>query len=646
VRELSIAAIMLSVFAIAGVPIFAVLVGGWLVGWVLVSYFGGLFERTGARIVLAIGAVLGLRALWVQGPAMVEAEGLTGLSSVLADRFRLEETPAIAPAVVHGDRRQRFFVHAPDAEAIAVAFGGARAVNAAAWGHGLFAVDYDPLRDGAPGVESGLSSAIVGGVERPIRVVMSRARPQWICSDGTQAAVISEETDQVFLIDGTGDLQITKREDQPVACAFSESRLVIAHRGEDQTAIAATADEIAIGLGGARTGVAFFAGSGGDRSEKKFAPLAEAPDHLLYAGGALFAALRRAHRLVRIDDGRSLALGRPAITLRKTADERFLIVPVSDHLAEGESGENHEIRDQLLLIDPRTLRVVQAIPRDGGPIGVAATSSAAITVALAGDGNIVNRDVEINLPGAYDVASIDDGLIVATSPALGVIAVFDRAGKQRAWHQLAPQADEGERAFFESTRSRVSCASCHLHADSDLATHDIGHGRASPTLSVRGVAGTSPYLRGASYPTLDSLDTFARTILGGYERNLPARATLLADYVTALPPISPPRPTPNARAGVDAFIKAACDRCHAFPALTNLAQVPASYLFPELGKTDRLLDTPSLLGLATSGPYLDDGRAKTIAAVLLDHNRAERHGDVQILSDEERRALIEFLESL
>ena len=74
-------------------------------------------------------------------------------------------------------------------------------------------------------------------------------------------------------------------------------------------------------------------------------------------------------------------------------------------------------------------------------------------------------------------------------------------------------------------------------------------------------------------------------------------------------------------------------------------------MFPENSRTRKApaknqLDTPSLLGLHSSAPYLHDARAKTLEAIFEDHNPDNRHGDTAGLSAQELGALVSFLESL
>jgi cytochrome c peroxidase len=183
---------------------------------------------------------------------------------------------------------------------------------------------------------------------------------------------------------------------------------------------------------------------------------------------------------------------------------------------------------------------------------------------------------------------------------------------------------------------------------------NIGERRLAPTLTVRGVAGTAPYLRDGSYPRIRDLEHLARTLFRGYSRRAPGRAHTLEAFVESLPRKPSPglhraRDLTRERRGLDVFVRAGCPTCHAFPAFTNLGQHPLGTLFPDragdLG-ADSALDVPSLIGVARGGPFLTDGRAESLEAVVRDHNDAGRHGQTRGLDDEEIADLVHFLEML
>jgi hypothetical protein len=274
---------------------------------------------------------------------------------------------------------------------------------------------------------------------------------------------------------------------------------------------------------------------------------------------------------------------------------------------------------------------------------------------------------ESELFAPHGVAELADGTVLVSSPVSGAFGILApgasaprvvRAAPSDAWlleHDRGALARRvGERGFYEATRSGIGCQSCHMHADSDDAAYNLGDHRLLPTLSVRGLADTAPYLRDGSYPRLRDLDDVAQTLYRGYLRHQAARGETVEAFVRSLPRRDNPRfaneRDPAAeRRGLAAFYKAQCDTCHRPPAFSNLAQLPLRFLFPEqaarLG-AEEILDTPSLLSVAASPPYLNDGRAATLDAVLVAENSQNRHGDVQSLTASEQRDLIAFLSSL
>ena len=289
---------------------------------------------------------------------------------------------------------------------------------------------------------------------------------------------------------------------------------------------------------------------------------------------------------------------------------------------------------QILQIDVPSWRVIhrESTHPFASPIGLT-TQDRGLVVAFVGSDHVLTASAAISIEHPMGLADLGENWLAVSSPATGRITVVAPDGDLFA-HTVRPYdrprtkkealIQSGERVFYQATRSGVSCQSCHTHADSDYAHHDIGHGTGSrPTLSVRGVGSTAPYLRGASYPSLQALEAFTTTVLGGYEKYQPNRAEALAAYVGSLPAPTPQKADiEGLRKGVDAFVKARCNFCHTFPAFTNLAQFPEGFLFPERSDELHYLDVPSLIGVAGSAPYLYNGRADTLEAVLVAHNRS------------------------
>jgi hypothetical protein len=431
--------------------------------------------------------------------------------------------------------------------------------------------------------------------------------------------------------------------------------------------------------------------------------LEAAPDWIAFGpdAGTLIVASRIDARLrrYRIDAGvwrkdAELALGRAAVTLGRARDGTRVFVATTDYRPSG-SGNigNHFVQDQILTIDVAQFRVLKVwltawrTPRqskpgdvDGGlsPMAIVESTDGALLVSFAGSDELWRvrenaAEPEIidlaatDLYTPHGIAELEHGMLVVASPAAATLGLLSFERPEPKLLRLADDDDQllkhdraalarrlGERAFYEATRSGISCQSCHMHADSDEAAHNLGMHKLLPTLSVRGLLGSAPYLRDGSFARIGDLEHVAQTLYRGYLRRVPGRAQTLEAFVSALPRRANPHPGPardltRERRGMRAFARASCGTCHAPPAFSGLGQQLLRNVFPERGArapADDVLDTPSLLSLAASPPYLSDGSAHSLRAAVLDRNRSNQHGDTARLSRAERDDLIAFLESL
>jgi cytochrome c peroxidase len=57
-------------------------------------------------------------------------------------------------------------------------------------------------------------------------------------------------------------------------------------------------------------------------------------------------------------------------------------------------------------------------------------------------------------------------------------------------------------------------------------------------------------------------------------------------------------------------------------------------------------DTPTLLGIYRTAPYLHHGKAATLQEVLVKYNRGDRHGRTSHLKPQDITDLVEFLKAL
>lgn len=100
----------------------------------------------------------------------------------------------------------------------------------------------------------------------------------------------------------------------------------------------------------------------------------------------------------------------------------------------------------------------------------------------------------------------------------------------------------------------------------------------------------------------------------------------------------------NAKKGKEIFVKSQCAHCHSGDFYTNMK----SYnMGTGLGRhKNTKFDTPTLIELWRTAPYLHDGRANTVEEVLIEFNESGKHGNTSELSKEEINSLKEYLLSL
>lgn len=692
--QATILASAIALWALLDRPSLLVLVGAYLVAWLAVGLLQLRLAWWSAALLIALGAS------WLvsHGDALLDGEAIRSTPHHLQDRWRLEHLPSIAPPLVRADQPQRFVVHAPDASEVRVRLGPrGRTLEGIALGHGVFRVSYDPRRDGrvADGDETQGWISVDGALHaRTLEHVVPTPHPRWFCRspDGMLAATPSEDTDELIVVRPDGTLRRIDVGDGPSDCTFlAPNRVLVSHRwGPTLWLIDPTRERVMrrIEVGPAHrlasddTRVAVARDDHVAVLDHEWGEIARVDvradwialvDDALVASASRPAALHRARAVDGWAPSDPLALGRPAVTM--TTAPGGVVLATTDFRSDGRAhGGNHFVQDQLLHVDVESWRVTRQtltprrsarqgsagnIDRGASPMGIEALADGTMRIAFAGTdeawrtGGDAEPSMELlDVQAPHGIVSFASGAWSVSSPATGVIGTKTAQGwRLEALDDLGTHARRrGERNFYETTRSGVSCQSCHLHAHTDYVMRNIGGRRLAPTLSVRGVAATSPYLRDASYPRIRDLDHLSQTLLRGFLRPARRGADLEA-YVRSLPRVLPPRndDLERERRGLDAFVRALCPTCHSFPAFTNLAQIPLGALFPERLEAmtaDETLDVPSLLSVSTHGPYLSDGRAETIEEVLRDQNPANRHGDTDALSDDELNDLVYFLEGL
>ena len=118
------------------------------------------------------------------------------------------------------------------------------------------------------------------------------------------------------------------------------------------------------------------------------------------------------------------------------------------------------------------------------------------------------------------------------------------------------------------------------------------------------------------------------------------------EYLKSLEPLESPylvkgQLSRTAKRGEEVFKKAGCVECHPAPLYTNMEKYNVG-----TGKNrevDIEFDTPTLVEVWRTGPYLHDGRAITIEDVLTKFNKNDAHGETSKLSKKELAELTEYI---
>ncbi|AGC42706.1 hypothetical protein MYSTI_01358 [Myxococcus stipitatus DSM 14675] len=229
---------------------------------------------------------------------------------------------------------------------------------------------------------------------------------------------------------------------------------------------------------------------------------------------------------------------------------------------------------------------------------------------------------------------------------------------------LSPQQAVGRKLFYSALDSRmtsrdvsVSCESCHLDGREDGHVWGFPDGpRQTPSLAGRDVTRTAPFHWSGEFPTLkDFLDATVTSRMGGGVLDA-TLVTQLAAFIDVIPAPDNPyvgaAPTLSQARGAEVFKKAGCDKCHAGEHLTNNQQAHVGTFITDgvLQDTKEVrekgLNTPSLLGLARTAPYLHDGSAKSLKGRLTERRQSTAHGSTAELTDAEIDDLVDYLRTL
>ena len=316
----------------------------------------------------------------------------------------------------------------------------------------------------------------------------------------------------------------------------------------------------------------------------------------------------------------------------------------------------------------------------GPPAVVNALPSASIWRKIAADPSnrvdLVNDLAALHVSGAKTViglpgkgprgaAVLPSGNVAVAEFFSGTLAVGNAPGPDQPSRFVSvslgtqPEADaarRGEAAYHSADlcfQRWLSCASCHPDGRADGLNWDLlndGIGNPKNTRSHVWSYKTPPVMW---HGVRDSMETATKAGFMFIQFRI-ADETVMQDvqaYLRSLEPEKSPylvngKLSRRAKKGKKVFenAKVECAQCHPAPLFTDMKMHDVGTRH-ELDKSADF-DTPTLVEMWRSGPYLHDGSAATMMDVLTTRNKDDRHGKTSALSKEDLEALVEYLLSL
>lgn len=357
---------------------------------------------------------------------------------------------------------------------------------------------------------------------------------------------------------------------------------------------------------------------------------------------------------------------------RATPDQTGAGVPESPGAYGGAALELPPVVHRLAFVArrPRQREVARAHIQLHQPRAMAyAPAADALYVAGLGNDTLVRLDAastagvyrawQVSLTasgercGPTGVAVADGGDVLVYCSFRRRVARIEGEGAPRLSSELArtrlsARARLGRELFHTGGDPKLSrlgamaCATCHPEGRSDGLSWRIQGVRLQTPLLAGRVAGTHPFKWDGQ--DADLMTSLTQTVLRLGGTGIDARgARALAAYLDTLPAPRPPTPASADRVARGKALfesdTVGCARCHAGPKLTDRARY-------DLAADLEAVDTPSLLGLASSAPYYHDGSAASLRALLLENGTVHGMGRTGGLDAAQVEDLVAYLEQL
>ncbi|MFL5322139.1 MAG: c-type cytochrome [Myxococcaceae bacterium] len=287
------------------------------------------------------------------------------------------------------------------------------------------------------------------------------------------------------------------------------------------------------------------------------------------------------------------------------------------------------------------------------------------------DGRTVTQLVPVK-PGSVGLAVSRDGktawvyslfnhsLLSITSHNVGSTPVLDASEETvLTGETLSDDAVKGRKLFFSATAAQMSsigiaCGTCHVDGREDGHVWNFTDGpRQTPSLAGRQLGKTAPYHWNGVFPDFNAFVTHTVTRrMGGQGVDMKSEQQLLA-FIDSMPtpdnPFKHEKLTDAQLRGAQVFQKAECNTCHAGATLTDNRMVDVGTYVKSGIVVDQFpngMNTPSLLGVARTAPFLHDGSAATIEERINKNKQSDLHGKTSQLTAQEVSDLAAYVKSL
>lgn len=271
----------------------------------------------------------------------------------------------------------------------------------------------------------------------------------------------------------------------------------------------------------------------------------------------------------------------------------------------------------------------------------------------------LRRRVKLTGKGPRALAIVGDKAYVAEyfTDSMTVVDMSDKSRFSTTSIPLGPATQmtaqrQGEMLFNDASicfQSWQSCASCHpSSARADALNWDLlndGLGNPKNTKSLLLAHQTPPaMITGIRESAEVAVRSGIRHIQFAVRPEEEAAA--IDEYLKGLKPVPSPhlregKLSESAARGRTLFEKAGCAKCHEPPLYTDLRKHDVG-TGEGLDKAQRF-DTPTLVEVWRTAPYLYDGRAATMEEVLTKYNAQDKHGVTSNLTDDQVKDLAAFV---